>query len=118
MCTTCRFSPERREAEDGRTGGAILIGHIRDAIAERGEDIEVLEQSCLWNCSRPCSVIFRDEERFSYVSGGHAPERAQAEAILDWFRMHGETATGEVPFRTWPDRMRGHFIARLPPVRR
>ncbi|MFN0191254.1 MAG: DUF1636 family protein [Aestuariivirga sp.] len=117
MCTTCRFSPEAREAPDGRTGGQVLIAHVKDAIAARDADIEVVEQACLWNCNRPCSVIFRDDQRFTYVSGGHAPEREQAEAILDWFAMHGETPTGEVPFRQWPDRMRGHFIARIPPVK-
>ncbi|MBC8038887.1 MAG: DUF1636 domain-containing protein, partial [Rhizobiales bacterium] len=42
--------------------------------------------------------------------------RAQAEAILDWFELHGATETGEVPFRTWPDAMRGHFISRIPKV--
>ncbi len=73
-------------------------------------------QACLWNCTRPCSVVFQDSERFSYVTGGHEPTAKQAEAILDWFALHGETAGGEVPFRSWPDRMRGHFIARIPPV--
>jgi predicted metal-binding protein len=118
MCTTCRFSPESREGPDGRTGGQVLIAHVKDAIAARNADLEVVEQACLWNCNRPCSVIFRDDERFTYIAGGHAPEREQADAILDWFAMHGETPTGEVPFRQWPNRMRGHFIARIPPVKR
>jgi predicted metal-binding protein len=48
--------------------------------------------------------------------GDHPPTRAQAEAILAWFDMHGASETGEVPFRQWPDAMRGHFIARVPKV--
>jgi predicted metal-binding protein len=32
--------------------------------------------------------------------------------------MHGATDSGDVSFRLWPDAMRGHFIARIPPVRR
>jgi len=102
---------------DGRTGGETLIAHMREAIAARGrEDIDIQTQACLWNCKRHCSVILRDEERLSYFTGDHAPERQQAEAILDWFDLHGATETGEVPFRQWPDRMRGHFIARIPPA--
>lgn len=114
MCTTCRFSPDEKCGPDGRTGGETLIAHMHEAIAERGLDLPVQEQACLWNCKRHCSVILRDDERFSYVTGDNAPTRAQAEAILDWFALHGASETGEVPFRQWPNAMRGHFIARLP----
>lgn len=119
MCTTCRHSAAEKFGPDGLTGGETLIAHMRDALAERGRgDISIDTQACLWNCKRHCSVILRDDQRFSYFTGDHAPERQQAEAILDWFDLHGATETGEVPFRQWPDRMRGHFIARIPPVRR
>ena len=38
-----------------------------------------------------------------------------AEAIVDWFDLHGASEDGWVSFRQWPDGMRGHFIARMPP---
>jgi predicted metal-binding protein len=118
LCSTCRYSSLAKTGPDGRTGGETLIGHMREAVAARGLDVSVTTQACLWNCTRHCSVILRDDERFTYVTGNHEPTRAQAEAILDWFAAHGATATGEVPFRQWPERMRGHFVARVPPVRR
>jgi predicted metal-binding protein len=115
LCTTCKYSAESKTAPDGRTGGEILIQHVEHVLRERGRsDIAVQTQACLWNCKRHCSVFLRDDARFSYFTGDHAPERAQAEAIIDWFDLHGASETGEVPFRTWPDRMRGHFIARIP----
>ena len=118
LCTTCRHSAEEKTGPDGRTGGETLIAHMREAIADRAvQGVNIQTQVCLWNCKRHCSVILRDEERFSYFTGDHEPTRLQAEAILDWFAAHGETETGEVPFRQWPGRMRGHFIARIPPVR-
>ena len=40
----------------------------------------------------------------------------ETEAILAWFYLHGQSERGEVPFRLWPDGMRGHFITRLPPA--
>ena len=105
-------------APDGRTGGEILLGHLRDVLHDTGrEDVFLQPQVCLWNCTRPCSVVMQDTERFSYVTGGNAPTRAQADAVIAWFDAHGQTETGEVPFRQWPDAMRGHFIARIPPVR-
>ena len=117
MCSTCRYSPEQKTGPDGRTGGETLIGHMRDAIAAREADVGVQTQACLWNCKRHCSVVLRDDQRFTYFTGDHVPERSQAEAILAWFDLHGATLTGEVPFREWPHAMRGHFIARIPKVR-
>jgi predicted metal-binding protein len=114
MCTTCRHSAEAKFASDGRTGGETLIAHMREALLQRGCGTVLQTQACLWNCKRHCSVVLRDTERFSYFTGDHAPTRAQAEAILDWFALHGKTPTGEVPFRLWPSAMRGHFIARIP----
>ncbi len=115
FCTTCRYSPEQQFGPDGRTGGETLVAHMRDIIAERGRsDIIIQTQACLWNCRRHCSVVLRDDQRFTYFTGDHAPDREQAEAILAWFDAHGATASGEVPFRDWPQRMRGHFIARIP----
>lgn len=114
LCTTCRFSAQDKTGPDGRSGGMMMVAHMREAIAARGLALPVQTQACLWNCKRHCSVILRDDERFTYMTGDHEPSREQAEAILDWFVAHGETETGEVPFRLWPERMRGHFIARLP----
>ncbi len=118
VCSTCKFSAEAKHAPDGRTGGEILIAAMHDVLAEQERnDVSVQTQICLWNCTRPCSVVMRDDERFSYVTGGNEPTKAQAEAILQWFDAHGATETGEVPFKQWPQAMRGHFIARMPPVK-
>jgi predicted metal-binding protein len=100
ICSTCKFSAESKLAPDGRTGGAILIEAMQELLAEKG-----------------CSVVMRDDERFSYVTGGNEPTKAQAESILEWFDAHGATEAGEVPFKQWPQAMRGHFIARMPPVK-
>ena len=119
ICSTCKYSADSKLGPDGRTGGEILLGHVQAAMVARGlTDVTVEAQSCLWNCTRPCSVVMRDDERFSYVTGGNAPTLPQAEAILDWFEAHGKTETGEVPFKLWPQAMRGHFIARIPPVQK
>ncbi len=114
LCATCRHSADEKLGPDGRTGGETLIAHVLSLAADRETPVQIETQSCLWNCKRHCSVFLRDDARFSYFTGDHAPTRAQAEAILNWFELHGETETGEVPFRTWPSAMRGHFLARIP----
>ncbi len=118
LCNTCRFPDGRKVADDGRTGGQTLIAELRALLAEHGRrDVDVEEQACLWNCTQSCSVAIRDTERFSYITGKHVATRTQAEAILQWFDAHGASPSGEVPFKQWPDAMRGHFIARIPPVK-
>jgi predicted metal-binding protein len=118
LCNTCRFPDGRKLADDGRTGGQTLIAELRALLADIGrDDVDVVEQTCLWNCTQSCSVVIRDTERYSYITGKHAATRAQAEAILQWFDAHGATEQGEVPFKQWPDAMRGHFIARIPSVK-
>jgi predicted metal-binding protein len=115
LCTTCKFAADQKLGPDGRTGGEVLIQHVRDELADQKRDDVIETQACLWNCTRHCSVVLRDSERFSYVTGGHEPSREQARAIIAWYDLHGQTPGGEVPFKSWPDRMRGHFIARIPP---
>ena len=116
LCNSCRFPDGSKLDDDGRTGGQTLIAAVRSVLSEQGRaDVDVVEHTCLWNCTQSCSVAIRDTERFSYITGRHAATKEQATAILEWFDAHGASPTGEVPFREWPDAMRGHFIARIPP---
>jgi predicted metal-binding protein len=118
ICTTCKHADGQKIDGQGRSAGAILVASMQNLLAETGRtDVTVETQACLWNCTQPCSVALRDDRRFSYITGRHPPTRAQAEAILGWFDLHGASETGEVPFRLWPDAMRGRFIARIPPVK-
>lgn len=95
----------------------MLIAEVEGVLQARGrDDIAINRQACLWSCVRHCNVFFRDDERFSYLPGDFRPATGAAEAILDWFDLHGSSDTGIVPFRDWPRAMRGHFIGRFPPV--
>ena len=117
FCTTCRHSADEPTGPDGLTGGERLARTMEALLAEQGRsDVTVRRQACLWACTRHCNVWIADSQRFSYLAGGFAPEPAAAEAILAWFDLHGESERGEVPFRAWPNGMRGHFITRLPPM--
>jgi len=118
ICTTCKFSEADKFAPDGRTGGEMMLAAVQGVLNRAGRsDITVEPQACLWNCTRPCSVAIQDDARFSYITGANVPDDEQAEAIIQWFDLHGETSDGNVPFKQWPQKMRGHFIARIPPVK-
>jgi predicted metal-binding protein len=118
FCTTCRYSRDAPAGPDGRTGGEMLIAEVEHLLKARGRsDVAIERQPCLWSCLRHCNVLFRDDRRFSYLAGDFRPVPESAEAILDWFDLHGKSETGSVPFRDWPKGIRGHFIARFPPDR-
>ena len=118
ICTTCKFSAESKLGPDGRTGGETLIAALQSVLQrQRRADVIIERQVCLWNCTRPCSVVIQDHMRFSYITGGNTPDEEQAEAILQWYDAHGAMPDGQVPFKRWPQKMRGHFIARIPPVK-
>jgi predicted metal-binding protein len=118
FCTTCRFSRDEQVGPDGRTGGETLIAEMEALLRSRGRsDVNIERQACLWSCLRHCNLVFRDDQRFSYIAGDFRPERQAAEAILEWFDLHGKSEAGTVPFRDWPRAMRGHFIARIPPAK-
>lgn len=115
FCTTCRVTKDKKTNDDGVTGGELLAREMESLLKETGRsEPRVARQECLWSCTQHCNVLMADSDRFSYLAGRFEPTRASAEAILEWFDLHGQSAEGAVSFREWPDGMRGHFIARLP----
>jgi predicted metal-binding protein len=116
-CNTCRFSAEAREDGEGVRGGARLVSALRDA--QRSDPlyagIEVQEMSCLFACSDHCTVHIRAPGKIGYVLGRFAPEPDAARAILDYAVHHAASEEGRVPFRDWPQGVKGHFIVRVPP---
>lgn len=115
FCTTCKYSADDNVGADGRSGGETLMDHARALLAADGrDDIAIKGQKCLWSCKRHCNVWLKDSNRFSYLAGDFEPTREAARAIVEWFDRHGDSRTGTVAFRHWPDGMRGHFICRMP----
>jgi predicted metal-binding protein len=116
FCTTCRYSRDEQVGPDGRTGGEMLVAEVENLLRCTGRsDVKIERQACLWSCLRHCNVVFRDDQRFSYIAGDFRPARETAAAILEWFDLHGKSEAGTVSFGDWPKAMRGHFIARIPP---
>jgi predicted metal-binding protein len=116
-CNTCRFSAEAREDETGRRGGARLVSALRSVQAadDRYAGIAVQEMPCLFACAEACTVHLRAPGKVSYVLGRFTPDDAAARAILDYAVHYAASEHGRVPFRDWPQGVKGHFITRSPP---
>lgn len=116
-CNTCRHSQDSRENGEGRRGGAVMVDALRavQASDERYAGIAVQEMPCLFACTEFCTVHLRAPGRVGYVLGRFQPDTDAATAILDYAVHYAGSEHGRVPFKDWPQGVKGHFITRTPP---
>jgi predicted metal-binding protein len=113
VCDTCRWTVEDKTAPCGRTGGEILAGHI-EQLAEGVAGVTVRRQSCLMGCERHCNTAIGAVDKLTYVLGKFVPGEEAAAAVVEYACLHRDSETGQVPFRQWPQGVKGHFVARIP----
>ncbi|PZU09526.1 DUF1636 domain-containing protein [Sphingomonas sp.] len=109
-CNTCR-----RAGVPG--GGERLLAALR-RVRETSPDyagVAVEEMPCLFACSSGCTVHLRAPGRIGYVLGHFEPDEEAARAILDYALAYARSAEGQVPYRDWPEGVKGHFLVRIPP---
>jgi len=117
-CNTCRHSATDKEDGGGTRGGANLVAALRavkDSDARYG-GIAVQEMPCLFACAEFCTVHLRAPGKVGYVLGRFAADRDAATAILDYAVHYAASEHGRVPFKQWPQGVKGHFITRTPPA--
>jgi len=113
-CETCGSA---EKATHGSTRGERLLQHLRTAHAQSSQGcVSVSSVRCLWACKRSCAVHLRAPGKPGYVLVELEANETAARAVLDYAAMYGESVDGAVPFRRWPDPLRGHFLCRTPPV--
>jgi predicted metal-binding protein len=111
-CSTCGGA--EREA-DGRSRGEHLLSRLSGELAGRGDvAVSVTSVRCLWACKRSCAVMLRSAERVGYVIVDLAPNEVSARALVDYAELYLATADGAVPYKAWPDALKGHFHCRIP----
>jgi predicted metal-binding protein len=115
VCDTCRYRPDQRECE-GRSGGVQLAEHLERQLSDAPiAGVQLRRVSCLMACSRHCTVHIRSAGKFGYLIGDFPPDAASAATVLTYVDLYRQSDTGQVPYRSWPQAIKGHFIARTPP---
>ncbi len=114
VCDTCRRDRDT-DPRGGDTDGARLAALLEAEAAGRGS-VAVRRHSCLMGCANACNVTVQAAGKLNYSLGGFLPEAGDARAIADYAALHAETASGQVPFRQWPQGVKGHFVSRHPPL--
>lgn len=116
-CNTCRHSADEREDDAGMRGGAQMVAALRSVQGSdaRYAGVAVQEMPCLFACTDFCTVHLRAPGKVGYVLGRFAPGEEAATAILDYAVHYAASEHGRVPFKQWPQGVKGHFITRTPP---
>jgi predicted metal-binding protein len=65
-------------------------------------------------CDFACNVAIQSENKLNYVLGNFSPNIESAQGIIEYAKLHDASEKGQVPFRDWPQEIKGHFRARLP----
>ncbi|WP_460272662.1 DUF1636 family protein [Celeribacter sp. ULVN23_4] len=113
LCEGCKRS-DWAERGDPQTDGA----HLADAVERRAAPagIHTRRVSCTMGCERACNVVIQAPGKIGYSLGKFDGTEADAEAIVAYARLHASSSSGQVPFRDWPQGVKGHFISRQLPV--
>ena len=106
VCTTCR-----RPGADPLTPSDGM--RLSEALAARGVPHD--RQECFSACERSCVVVFRGPGRWTYVQGSLDPD-LHSDDVAEMARAYAATPDGIVPWRSRPDVIRKHTIARIPPI--
>ncbi|WP_159965664.1 DUF1636 family protein [Profundibacterium mesophilum] len=120
ICDTCRREG-RPEDEAGPRDGARLAELVEAAAGAsrmQGEDLRTRRVSCLMGCTHGCNVAVQADGKLSYTLGRFEARTQDAEAIVAYAALHARSDAGQVPYRTWPQGVKGHFITRHPPLPR
>ncbi len=114
ICDTCkRDGWEERKVEV--TDGEHLAELIETAAAGAAQ-VKTRRHSCLMGCARGCNVTVQAQGKLSYTLGEFEPVQDAAQAIVAYARLHATMENGVVPYRQWPQPIKGHFVTRHPPL--
>ena len=113
ICDTCK----RDGWEDGDmalTDGEILAALVEDHAI--GKCVKTRRVSCLMGCTHGCNVAIQAPGKLAYTLGHFHPDTEAAQAIVTYAEHHAESDTGQVPYRRWPQAIKGHFVTRHQPL--
>lgn len=115
VCDTCKR--DGWDASTATTTDGEALAELVEAAAKLSDaDVQTRRVSCLMGCSHGCNIAVQGPGKLAYTLGRFEPVPEAAEAILDYAARHSASETGQVPYREWPEGVKGHFVTRHPPL--
>jgi len=114
ICDTCKL-PDYDTRQPAITDGERFAEMV-EAAAESAPDVQTRRVSCLMGCQHGCNIAIQANGKLAYTLGRFEPSADAAAGIVEYAQAHAASDTGQVPFRTWPQAIKGHFVTRHPPL--
>lgn len=114
ICDTCKREDWDAETA-GQTDGEKLAQAVEAAASGR-DDIQTRRVSCLMGCDHSCNIAVQASGKLAYTLGRFEGSAEDAEAIVEYAAKHAASENGQVPYREWPQGVKGHFVTRHPPL--
>lgn len=113
ICDTCKREDTTTPPE--QTDGEVLA-ELVEAAAKDHPTLKTRRVSCLMGCSHGCNIAIQGAGKLAYTLGRFEPSAEAAEGIVAYAKAHAGSPSGQVPFREWPQAIKGHFVTRHPPL--
>ena len=114
VCDTCKRTGWEDTGME-KTDGEALAELVEAAAAGLG-DVKTRRLSCTMGCDRACNITVQSNDKINYSLGTFEATTEHAEAIVEYAALHVASETGQVPYRTWPQGVKGHFVSRHQPL--
>lgn len=114
ICDTCKRD-DWDASKQSKTDGELLAEKI-EARVTGDTPIRTRRVSCMMGCQRACNIAIQGENKLAYVLGTFDPSNDDAQAIVEYAAAYDTSETGQVPYREWPQGVKGHFTSRTVPV--
>ncbi len=113
ICDTCKR--EGWETGDMVQTDGEQLANLIEARAQNST-VKTRRTSCLMGCTHGCNVTIQGAGKLAYTVGNFTPDATAADAIVTYAELHSESENGQVPYRQWPQDIKGHFITRHQPL--
>ncbi|MBU2992582.1 DUF1636 domain-containing protein [Octadecabacter sp. 1_MG-2023] len=114
ICDTCKRSGWEETGMEKTDGEALA--EMVEAAAEGASDVRTRRVSCTMGCDRACNITVQSSSKINYSLGTFEATAEDAEAIVEYAAKHAASETGQVPYREWPQGVKGHFVSRHQPL--
>ena len=120
VCDTCQGADPLTFLQEGAVekDGVKLAQHVEAHAQDNTHNIRVRRVACLMGCSHSCNISLQSEGKISYTLGKFTPTSESAAAIVEYAQKYAESHSGQVPYKQWPEGVKGHFITRHHPLPR
>lgn len=114
ICDTCKRSGWEETGREKTDGEALA--EMVEASAVEADDVRTRRVSCTMGCDRACNITVQASDKINYSLGTFEATAEDAEAIVEYAAKHAASETGQVPYREWPQGVKGHFVSRHQPL--